>query len=104
MSQVYLDDREAAARSAVLKTYGLPSRPPGPRRADPETERRMARLMAVNENRKRLQRIKIALQNIVDELADGARRKHAFEGFTREERCLEMLDAMLPDLELLEIR
>ena len=54
-------------------------------------------LLATAENRRRLERIKLAWQNLVDELADGAKRKHAFAGDLREERCLEMLAAMLPD-------
>lgn len=95
---------EARSRAAYLRSVGLPSRPPGPRPPDPETERRVARLLDINANRKRLQRIREALARLEADLDDGRRRKHAFEGDSREERCLAMLAEMLPDLEQLEVR
>ena len=64
----------------------------------------MAKLLAISANRKRLERIKIALQNIVDDLDDGRRRKHGFFCDTREERVLAEFAAIWDDLELLEIQ
>lgn len=107
MSQVYLDDRDARSRAAVLRSYGLPSRPPGPRRLSPAMQGKLDRVLAIGDNRKRLARIRQALDRISAELEHGLREQRrtawASSPYCREAMLLGEVERLRVDLDHLEI-
>ena len=64
---------------------------------------KLAKVLAIAENRRRLAKIYAALAELEKDLLDGRERKRAYQGHSREERALLLTAEIWGELDALDI-